>query len=248
MANVLVSTAYLDDLRPAAGDGPQVTVPVAGPTSRGPRLTLRVDASTAWRLRAAAVLVRFRPLVVLAVAVITVATYLITRDFAAAAIAYYAGMLVFLFEQWFRLRGYPQMLPSGKDVVMIGFDRRAARRWAEANAPGAIRIQSCEDPPPMRFLLGRFGLLLGLYALLGLALATIFVRTPLLPAAFTVVLVVMTVEWLRIWLRWIRTTARQETEFLASLPILGDLTTGSALRVLTLLPLCVLVDVLLWMN
>jgi len=246
MANLLVSTAYLGALRPAEGDDPLVTVTVAGPASRGPRLTLRVDPATGWRFRLAGVMVRYRIAVVLAIAAFTLATYLATRNLALAGGVYFVSTLVFLFEHWVRLRGYPVMLPGGKDVALLGLDSSAAWRWAEANPPGSIRFQPADALPAMRFPLGRWGLVLGLYALIGLAVAALVVRSPILPALFTVVLGLMVVEWLWIWLRWIKTPASEETDFLTAMPILGDLVTGSRPRVFTLLPILIVADVLLW--
>ena len=245
MANLQVSTAYLGTLRPAEGTDPLVTVAVAGPTSGGPRLTLRVDPGTARLFRFTDRVVRLRIAVVLFIAAGTVAAYFLTRDLAIAGAVYFLSTLAFLIEIWGRLRGYPMILAGGKDVALLGFDGSSAWRWVEANPPGSIRFQS-PDAPTLRLPLGRLGLVLGLYTLIGLAVAALVVRTPILPAVFTAVLALMVVEWLYIWLRWIKTPAREETDFLMALPVLGDLVTGSALRVFTLLPVLVVADVALW--
>jgi hypothetical protein len=247
VANVLVSSAYLRTMRPAEGTDPLVTVTVAGSGSRGPRLTLRVDESTARLLRVTGAVVRFRLLAVLAIAAATLATYFATRDIAWAGAAYFVSSLVFLLEVRGRLRGYPMILAGGKDVALLGFPGPAAWRWVEANPPGAIRFQPADAPPALRLPLGRWGLVLGLYALIALAITALVVRTPLPPALFTAVLALMVVEWLHIWLKWLRTPAREEIGFLLALPVLGDLVTGSRLRVFTLLPILVAADVALWM-
>lgn len=247
MANLLVSSAYLDTLRPAEGTDPLVTVTVAGPSARGPRLTLRVDEGTARLFRLTGAVVRYRIVVVLAIAVVTLAAYFATGDIAWAGAAYFVSTLVFLVEIRGRLRGYPMILAGGKDVALLGLDGSAAWRWVGANPPGSIRFQPPDALPALRLPLGRFGLVLGLYTLIGLAVAALVVRTPVLPALFTVVLGLMVVEWLYIWLKWIKTAARDEPDFLMALPILGDLVTGSTLRVFTLLPILIVADVALWM-
>lgn len=246
MANLLVSTAYLSTLRPAEGTDPLVTVAVAGPTFGGSRLTLRVDPATARLFRVTGAVVRFRVVVVLAIAAATLATYFLTRELAFAGAAYFVSTLVFLLEVRGRLRGYPMILAGGKDVALLGFKGSSAWRWVEANPPGSIRFQPPDAVPALRLPLGKWGLVLGLYALIGLAIAAIVVRTPLFPALFTVVLGLMVVEWLAIWLRWIKTAARDETDFLLALPVLGDLVTGSTLRVFTLLPVLIVADIALW--
>jgi len=246
VANLLVSSAYLGELRPAEGTDPLVTIAVAGPTSRGPRLTLRVDPSTARLFRLTTVVVRLRIVVVLAIAAATIAAYYLTRDIAIAGAAYFVTTLVFLIEIVGRLRGYPMILAGGKDVALLGLRGSAAWRWVEANPPGSIRFQPPDAPPVLRVPLGRWGLVLGLYALIGLAIAALAVRSPILPALFTVVLGLMVAEWLYIWLKWIRTPAREGTDFLMALPVLGDLVTGSTLRVFTLLPILIVADIALW--
>lgn len=246
MANLLVSSAYLGTLQPAEGTDPLVTVAVAGPSTRGPRLTLRVAPGTARLFRLTGAVVRYRIVVVLAIAAATLATYYATRDLGWAGAAYFATTLVFVLEIRGRLKGYPMILAGGKDVALLGFDSNAAYRWVEANPPGSIRFQPADALPALRLPLGRWGLVVGLYALIGLAIAALVVRDPILPAAFTVVLGLMVAEWLYIWLRWIKTPARAETDFLMALPVLGDLVTGSTLRVFTLLPILIIADAALW--
>lgn len=243
VANLVVSTAHLGTLRPAEGSDPLVTVTVAGPTDRGPRLTLRVDPASARRFRLTDAIIRLRILVVLAIAALTLAAYFFTRNLALAGAVCFVSTLVFLFEVRGRLSGYPIMLPGGKDVALLGFDANSASRWVEANPPGSIRLQPLGT---VRFPLGRWGLVLGLYTLIALATAALAIRTPILPALFTAVLALMVAEWLYIWLHWIRTPARAETDFLATLPLLGDLVTGSTLRVFTLLPVLIVADIALW--
>jgi hypothetical protein len=246
VANLLVSSAYLDTLRPAEGSDPLVTVAVAGPSSRGPRLTLRVPPRTARLFRLTGAVVRWRIVVVLGIAAATLATYFATGDIGWAGAAYFATSLVFLLEIWGRLRGYPMILAGGKDVALLGFDGSAAWRWVEANPAGSIRFQPPDALPALRLPLGRWGLVLGLYALIGLAIAALVSRHAILPALFTVVLGLMVAEWFYIWLRWIKTPARAEPDFLMALPVLGDLVTGSTLRVFTLLPILIVADVALW--
>jgi len=246
VANLLVSSAYLGTLRPAEGTDPLVTVAVAGPTSRGPRLTLRVDPGTARLFRLTGAVVRLRIVVVLFIAAATLAAYFLTHNLAIAGTIYFASTLVFLIEIWGRFRGYPMILAGGKDVALLGLNGSSAWRWVEANPPGSIRFQPPDALPVLRLPLGRWGLVLGLYTLIGLAIAAIVVRTPILPALFTAVLALMVIEWLYIWLRWIKTPSRDETAFLMALPVLGDLVTGSALRVFTLLPVLIVADVALW--
>jgi hypothetical protein len=246
VANLLVSSAYLGTLRPAEGTDPLLTVAVAGPSSRGPRLTLRVAPRTARLFRVTDAVVRFRIVVVLGIAAVTLATYFATRDLGWTGAAYFVTSLVFLLEIRGRLKGYPMILAGGKDVALIGFDGSAARRWVEANPPGSIRFQPPDAAPALRLPLGRWGLVLGLYTLIGLAIAALVLRHPSLPALFTVVLGLMVVEWLAIWLNWIKTPARAEPGFLMALPVLGDLVTGSTLRVFTLLPVLIAADVALW--
>jgi hypothetical protein len=246
VANLLVSTAYLGELRPAEGTDPPVTVAVAGPTSRGPRLTLRVDPGTARLFRLTDLVVRLRLVVVLLIAAATLATYFLTRNVALAGATYFLTTLVFLIETFGRFHGYPMILAGGKDVALLGFKGSSARPWVEANPPGSIRSQAPDAQPALRLPFGRYGLVIGLYALIALAVAALTVHTRLLPAAFTAVLALMVAEWLYIWLRWIKTPARAETDFLTALPALGDLVTGSALRVFTLLPVLIVADLALW--
>ena len=245
MANLLVSSAYLETLRPAECTDPLVTVAVAGPSSRGPRLTMRVDPATARLFRLTDRVVRLRILVVLLIAAATVAAYYLTGKLAIAGAVYFVATLAFLIEIRARFKGYPMILAGGKDVALLGFDGSSAWRWVEANPPGSIRFQPA-DAPTLRLPFGRWGLVLGLYALIALAIAALVVHSPVLPALFTAVLALMVAEWLYIWLRWIKTPAREETDFLLALPVLGDLVTGSALRVFTLLPILIVADVALW--
>lgn len=245
MANLLVSSAYLDTLQPAEGTDPLVTVAVAGPTARGPRLTLRVAPGTARLFRFTDRVIRLRIVVVLFIAAATLAAYFLTHNLAIAGAIYFLTTLVFLIEILARFRGYPMILAGGKDVALLGFSGPAGYRWVEANPPGSIRFQP-PDAPALRLPLGRWGLVLGLYALIALAIAALVVRTPILPATFTAVLALMVVEWLYIWLRWIKTPTRSETDFLLALPVLGDLVTGSTLRVFTLLPVLIVADIALW--